>query len=72
MTAAAGGVNAGPLRDARTPVANGVPLTDPHTNPGYAARYRAASAQAQAAIVQERVPPALRAYVKAYFVAIRP
>jgi hypothetical protein len=38
----------------------------------YRDEYRSASARAQAAIGQERVPVRLRPYVKRYFVAIHP
>lgn len=38
----------------------------------YAARYRESSSRAEAAIASDRVPPGMRAYVRAYFTAIRP
>jgi hypothetical protein len=67
---AAGGVKGESLRAAAsTPSAS---AGDSPLSPAYAARYRTASARAQAAISQERVPASLAAYVKHYFIAIRP
>jgi hypothetical protein len=67
---AAGGVKAEALRS--TASAPGESGGDSPLSPAYAARYRAASARAQAAISQERVPAGLAAYVRHYFIAIRP
>jgi hypothetical protein len=67
---AAGGVKGESLRTAAS--GPGESGGDSPLSPAYAARYRAASARAQAAISQERVPPGLAAYVKHYFIAIRP
>ena len=63
---------------------NGAPTTNPHPassraavaaapgNAAYRDDYRMASARAQTAIAQERVPARLRTYVRRYFVAIHP
>ena len=67
---AAGGVKGESLRAAAS--APGASGGDSPLSPAYAARYRTASARAQAAISQERVPAGLAAYVKRYFIAIRP
>jgi hypothetical protein len=67
---AAGGVKGASLRPAAS--APGETVDDSPLSPAYAARYRTASVRAQAAIAQERVPPGLAAYVKHYFIAIRP
>jgi hypothetical protein len=71
MASAAGGVNG--VRSSTSPPAP--PRASAATAPGDAAyrdQYRAASAHAQAAIAQERVPVRLRTYVSRYFVAIHP
>jgi len=67
---AAGGVKGESLRTAAS--APGETGSDSPLSPAYAARYRTASARVQAAISQERVPAGLAAYVKHYFIAIRP
>jgi hypothetical protein len=60
----AGGVSGGErARDASAPVQQGRP---------YAAAYRAGLADAETAIVQERIPAERRAYVREYFRAIKP
>lgn len=68
----AGGVKGEPLQSAPAPQVDRLLLPDPQHDPAYAARHRNASARAQAAIAQERVPVSLTTYVKNYFVAIRP
>ena len=67
----AGGVQGEPLRDAIASAAAEA-RPDPPVSRAYPARYRTASARAQAAIAQERVPARLNTYVKNYFIAIRP
>ena len=67
---AAGGVKGESLRTAAS--AAEASVADSPLGPAYAARYRTASARAQAAIAQERVPAGLATYVKNYFIAIRP
>ncbi|HEX3646307.1 MAG TPA: hypothetical protein VHT95_11920 [Vicinamibacterales bacterium] len=66
---AAGGVKGEPLRTAASAADESGPAS---LSPAYAARHRTASARAQAAIAQERVPAGLVTYVKNYFIAIRP
>jgi hypothetical protein len=46
--------------------------TAPRDSGAYGAAYRAGVAAAETAIVQDRVPAERRAYVRAYFDAIRP
>ena len=72
LTNGAGGVKGEPLQSAQTSQVDRLPLPDPQNDPAYAARHRNASARAQAAIAQERVPVGLTTYVKNYFIAIRP
>jgi len=67
---AAGGVRGESLRAAAS--ARDASSGDSPLSPAYAARYRTASVRAQAAISQERVPAGLAAYVRHYFIAIRP
>ncbi len=67
----AGGVKGESLRTGAGAAADESPVDAP-LSPAYAARYRTASARAQAAIAQERVPAGLATYVKNYFIAIRP
>lgn len=67
---AAGGVKGESLRTAAS--AAEASVADSPLGPAYAARHRTASARAQAAIAQERVPAGLATYVKNYFIAIRP
>jgi hypothetical protein len=68
---AAGGVNGAQSSTGRP----APPRASAATAPGDAAyrdQYRMASARAQTAIAQERVPARLRTYVRRYFVAIHP
>jgi hypothetical protein len=67
---AAGGVKGESLRPAVSAADEPGPASP--LSPAYATRYRTASARAQAAIAQERVPAGLASYVKNYFIAIRP
>jgi hypothetical protein len=71
LAQAAGGVKGESLRNAADAAADESRPASP-LSPGYAARYRTASARAQAAIAQERVPAGLANYVKNYFIAIKP
>ena len=71
LAQAAGGVKGESLRNAADAAADESGPASP-LSPAYAARYRTASARAQAAIAQERVPAGLANYVKNYFIAIRP
>ena len=71
LAQAAGGVKGESLRNAADAAADESLPASP-LSPAYAARYRTASARAQAAIAQERVPAGLANYVKNYFIAIRP
>lgn len=68
MAGGAGGVTGGRLTDLPRVVAPPLAANDRV----YAGQYNSAWALAQAAIAQERVPAALRAYVRNYFIAIRP
>jgi len=61
----AGGVADGAVTAASDPSPSPVPAID-------ATRYRLAAARAEAAIAQHRVPASLRAYVRDYFLALRP
>jgi hypothetical protein len=76
LSEAAGGVSAG--RGREQAAAGGLPGTRddgrPRT-PGLAehdARSRESAGRAEAAVANERIPPGLRAYLKAYFTAINP
>jgi hypothetical protein len=71
LAQAAGGVKGESLRNAADAAADESRPASP-LSPAYAARYRTASARAQSAIAQERVPAGLANYVKNYFIAIRP
>ena len=71
LAQAAGGVKGESLRNAADAAADESRPASP-LSPAYSARYRTASARAQAAIAQERVPAGLANYVKNYFIAIRP
>jgi hypothetical protein len=63
-----GGVNGSPAMTDRVARAAPPPVADA----AYVAAYRAGRASAEAAIAQERIPVDRRAYVRQYFVAIRP
>jgi hypothetical protein len=68
---AAGGVN-GALASNLRPAPNRAALAAAPGKAAYRDEYRLASARAQTAIAQERVPARLRTYVRRYFVAIHP
>jgi hypothetical protein len=68
---AAGGVNGSRHSKPLPTASRATPAAAPGTA-AYRDDYRSASARAQAAIAQERVPVRLRTYVKRYFVAIHP
>jgi hypothetical protein len=68
---AAGGVNGAPTSNPRPASSRAAVATAPG-NAAYRDDYRMASARAQTAIAQERVPARLRTYVRRYFVAIHP
>jgi hypothetical protein len=65
---ASGGVSAGRASDGDRAGS----ASTPRDAPGYGQRYQAASARAESAVSQERVPARLRSYVRRYFVAIHP
>jgi hypothetical protein len=69
MASAAGGVSGGD--SASIDGALNHAASAPH-DAAYSDKYQVASARAEAAIAQERVPPRLRTYVRRYFVAIHP
>ena len=68
---AAGGVNGAPTSNPR-PASSRAAVAAAPGNAAYRDDYRMASARAQTAIDQERVPARLRTYVRRYFVAIHP
>lgn len=76
VSEAAGGVSAGGGREQA--VAGGLPGARDDSRPrarGLAeddARFRESAGRAEAAVANERIPPGLRAYLKAYFTAINP
>jgi hypothetical protein len=76
LSDAAGGVSAGGGR--AQAVAGGLPGTSgdirPRASalPEHDARFRESVGRAEAAVANERIPPGLRAYLKAYFTAINP
>lgn len=75
LSDAAGGISAG--RGRAQAVSGGMPGTRDAIRPPAAfhehdARYRESVGRAEAAVASERIPPGLRAYLKAYFTAINP
>jgi len=67
----AGGVN-GPLSSTVRPRPHRAAPAPVPADAAYRGQYRTASARAEAAIAQERIPARLRTYVRRYFVAIHP
>jgi hypothetical protein len=72
---AAGGISAGAGRAGA--LSGGMPGTRDASRPpassyGQDARYRESVGRDEAAVANERIPPGLRAYLKAYFAAINP
>lgn len=64
--------HAGGVQDAAAVASRSSGARAPVSDRAYAAAYRAARAGAEAAIARERIPSDRRAYVRQYFVAIRP